>query len=235
MPFHKISQDIEIAAINLYDINVFTVQEIQLVGFSEHTFWQIHRLWTNIGDVVSHKYGYRYGRTRILHIEDVQYLVCLIRHRPDWFLDELLDFLQHNRFISAYYTTIHHELIRCGVSLKKLKVIAVERNEERRMEFIHKMSQYEPEEIGFLDETSKNNKIPSRFRGHATRNHHAEMKQVFVRGHCLSATGLLTVDGIIVSTVVEGSMTRVKYMEFLELMVVCDTILVCYMLTSTFF
>ena len=92
------------------------------------------------------------------------------------------------------------------------------------MEFIHKMSQYEPEEIGFLDETSKNNKTPSRSRGRATRNHRAEMKQVFVRGRHLSATALLMVDGVVASTVVEGSMTCTKYVEFLELMVVCDTI-----------
>ena len=51
------------------------------------------------------------------------------------------------------------------------------------------------------------------------------MKQVFVRGHRLSATALLMVDGVVASTVVEGSMTCTKYVEFLELMVVCDTIL----------
>jgi hypothetical protein len=88
------------------------------------------------------------------------------------------------------------------------------------MQFIHKMSQYKPEELGFLDETSKNNKTPSRSHGCSTQNCHAEMKQVFVRGCRLSATGLLTVDGVVVSTVVEGSMMRAKYLEFLELQVV---------------
>src|SRR5271168_4370906 len=88
------------------------------------------------------------------------------------------------------------------------------------MAFIHKMAQYEPEELGFLDETSKNNKTPSRRRGRATRNRRAEMKQVFVRGRRLSATALLTIDGVAASTVVEGSMTKVKYVEFLEQQVV---------------
>jgi transposase len=221
MPFRKISRDVKIAAINLYDINIFTVEDLcHIVGFSQRTFWRIRRLWTDTGDVVTHKYGYQHGRTRILHIEDIQYLLRLIRHRPDWFLDELLDLLTHNRFISVHYSTIHRELIRCGVSLKKLKVIALERNEERRMQFIHKMSQYEPEELGFLHETSKNDKTPRRSHGRATQNHRAEMKQVFVRGRRLSATGLLTVDGVVASTIVEGSMTRVKYLEFLELQVV---------------
>ena len=45
-------------------------------------------------------------------------------------------------------------------------------------------------------------------------------KHYFVRGHQLSATGLLTIDGIVVSKVVEGSMTRDLYLNFLEYEVV---------------
>jgi transposase len=169
MPFRKISRDVKLAAINIHDTGIFSVEELcHLVGFSERTFWRIRKLWRETGDVVTHKYGYRHGRTHILHIDDITYLIRLICHRPDWFLDELLDLLQHNRFISVHYSTIHRELVRCGVSFKKLKVIALERNEERRMAFIHKMAQYEPEELGFLDETSKNNKTPNRSHGRAT-------------------------------------------------------------------
>ncbi|KIM37115.1 hypothetical protein M413DRAFT_448646 [Hebeloma cylindrosporum] len=42
------------------------------------------------------------------------------------------------------------------------------------------------------------------------------MQQRFVRGHRLSATALLAVDGIVASTVVEGSMTKALYLEFIE-------------------
>ena len=90
-------------------------------------------------------------------------------------------------------------------------MIALEWNEECHMAFIDKMGQYEPEELGFLDKISKNNKMPSRFCGCATQNHCAEMKQVFIQGRHLSATALLTIDGIAALTVVEGCMTKVKY------------------------
>ena len=106
------------------------------------------------GDVVRHNYGAA-GRPRTLHFDDVHYLVWLINHCPDWFLDELLDLLDHNRFISVHYTTIHRELARAGMSLKKLKKIARERNEDCRADFIRRMAQYEPEELGFIDETLK--------------------------------------------------------------------------------
>jgi hypothetical protein len=46
-------------------------------------------------------------------------------------------------------------LERVGVSLQKLRQIAKERNEERRMDFLIRTSQYSPEQLGFLDETSK--------------------------------------------------------------------------------
>jgi hypothetical protein len=42
------------------------------------------------------------------------------------------------------------------MSRKKLKRIAIERNEERRANFVARMAQYQPEELVFMDEVSKN-------------------------------------------------------------------------------
>ena len=46
-------------------------------------------------------------------------------------------------------------------------------------------------------------------------------KGVFVCGWHFSAMGLLTIDGMVSNTVVEGSMTRDLFLEYLESMVVC--------------
>lgn len=51
--------------------------------------------------------------------------------------------------------------MQVGVSRKKLKKIAAERNEEDQNDFIHRMAQYDPEELGFVDETSKKDKTAS--------------------------------------------------------------------------
>ncbi len=56
-------------------------------------------------------------------------------------------------FISVHYTTIHHTLIRCGMSHKRSGSFAEERNGPFQTDFIRRMSQYDP---GFLDETNKN-------------------------------------------------------------------------------
>jgi hypothetical protein len=49
----------------------------------------------------------------------------------------------------------------------------------------------------------------------------------FIRGHRLSGTGLLTVDGMVTSTMVEGSMTMESFCEFLKENVVRKSAIAC--------
>ncbi|KAF9237948.1 hypothetical protein BU15DRAFT_88537 [Melanogaster broomeanus] len=107
--YRKISRDVKLATINLYEHHHLSLEDLlACVRFSESTFWCILRVWHETGDVVKHTHG-------------VHYLVRLIHHRPEWFLDELLNLLKMNHFVSAHYTTIHRELERVGISVKKLK------------------------------------------------------------------------------------------------------------------
>jgi len=207
MPFRKISRDLKLAAVRLYEQDLIPLADIlACLKMSESTFYRVLALWNTTGDVVHHTFGIR-GRPRTLHFDDVDYLKRLVKHRPDWFLDELLSLLQTNRFISAHYTTIHRELVRANVSTKKLKTIATERNENLRADFIRRMAEYLPEQIGFLDEVSKDERTSSRRRGRSRKGTRAVKKGVFVRGRRFSAEGLLSIDGMISNTIVEGSMT----------------------------
>jgi transposase len=212
---------------NLYERDLLPLDDIlDCVGFSESTFWRVLKLWRETGLVKKETFGIR-GRPRLLHHDDVQYLIRLVHHRPSWFLDELLDLLEDNRFISVHFTTIHRELVRAGMSRKKLRRIAKERNENVHANFIRRMAQYEPDQLGFLDETSKDERTVMRRNGWAKRGRRAEMQGIFVRGRRLSAEGLLTTDGMLATLIVEGSMTRQKYLEFLELTVVRVNALIC--------
>jgi hypothetical protein len=106
------------------------------------------------------------------------------------------------------------------MSQKKLKRIAIERNEERRADFVARMAQYQPEELGFMDEVLKDAQTTRRSSGWSKKGKRAEKKQVFVRGRRTSTEALLTLDGIVAATVVEGSMTKAGFIEYLELIVV---------------
>ena len=220
MPYRKISKDIKIAAMRLYEDDILSKLAIlDYLSISSRTFDRILALWNATGEVVRETNGVR-GRPRILHFSDVEYLKRLIRHRPDWFLDELQYLLQTNRFISAHFTTVHRELVRAGISEKKIKKVASERNEDLRADFIAQMGQYLPEQLGFLDEVSKDERTSFRTRGRSRKGTRAVMKGVFVRGRRFSAEGLLSIDGMVANTVVEGSMTRALFVEYLEFTVV---------------
>ncbi|KAF9058891.1 hypothetical protein BDP27DRAFT_1239843, partial [Rhodocollybia butyracea] len=125
----RISDDVKLAAIKLHLGDLLPLEDIlDAVGFSESTFWRTLRLYRATGHVSKPK-SHRSGRPRTLNMNDIQYLLALVHHRPDYFLDELCDMMDNNRFISAHFTTIHRELERHGLSTKKLRIIAAEQNE----------------------------------------------------------------------------------------------------------
>ncbi len=165
--------------------------------------------------ISSHCFGTQ-GRPHLLYLDDIDYLLHLVCQQPDWFLDELLHLLKTNHFICVNYVTIYRTLVQAGAPLKKLKKIAMECNEPGQNAFIQHMAQYSPDELGFIDETSKNEKTVARSHGHAQKGQRAEMQQHFVCGHCLTATSLLTINRIATSKVIEGLMTKSLYLEFLK-------------------
>jgi hypothetical protein len=221
MPFCHVSWDIKLAAIRLYEHDLLPLKDIlDCVGFLQCTFDHIHALWVRTGDVVKHKFGTQ-GCPRTLKFDNVDYLLWLIHQHPDWFLNELQFLLQTNHFIAIHYITIYWTLLHAGVSLKKLKEVTSEHNKEKWNAFTNHMAMYDPDELGFLDETSKNKKTAAQIYSHLKKGRQAVMKQHFVHGHYLIATALLTVEGVAVSKVVKESMIRDLYLKFLEQDVVC--------------
>ena len=111
---------------------------------------------------------------------------------------------------------MHCALERAGVSHKKLKKVAVERNEKLRADFIGNILQYEAGKLGFLYEFSKDERTPTHAYGHAKKGRRAVKKAHFVCGCCLSTEALITLDGV-----VEGSMMKALFLEFLKYNMVC--------------
>ncbi|KAF9490411.1 hypothetical protein BDN71DRAFT_1400019, partial [Pleurotus eryngii] len=176
-------------------------------------------LWNKTGNVVSHRLPHQ-GRLQLLEHADVDYLIKLICQNPNYFLDELLVMLDTNCFISIHFMTIYHELQWAGLSRKKLCKIAKERNEPQWAAFITYMAQYCPEEISFIDEVSKDEWTTA----HCYRWSHSgtcsEKSLLFVHGRRTMTEALLSLDGIMAWTVVEGSMMKVMFLAWLEDVVV---------------
>ncbi|KAJ6449109.1 hypothetical protein C8R45DRAFT_849903 [Mycena sanguinolenta] len=209
MPGRVVQSQVKLAAMNLFERDIMPLADIlEIVGFSESTFWRTRKLWRDTGWVEKPK-STNTGRQRILIREDLDYILSLVNLRPDWFLNELLKLVQHNRHISVHFTTIFRELEHLGMSRKKLKKIGKERNEDVRLDFVCRMAEYRAEQIGCLDETSKNDRTYSRGYG----------------------IGLLSIDGMVANRVVEGSMKRDDYLDFVEHEVVCTYISISFLRT----
>ena len=224
MPYHFIPRAVKISAMKLHERELLDLDTIlDVMEMTRSTFFRVQKLWRETGDVISPKASLR-GRLRILNYDDIQYLLVLIEQNPDYFLDELLYLLKTNRFISVHYTTIHHALERAGVSRKKLKKIAYERNEPLRADFIGRMAKYDPDELGFVDEVHKDERTLNRSFGRSKKGCRAAKRARFVRGRHTSTEALLTLDGIVACKVVEGSMTKELFLEWLEFSVVSMSI-----------
>lgn len=214
--YRKISCDMKITAIWLYEQELLALDDIlDCCGF----WYQILKLWRETGDIVPPNCSLR-GHLHTLDHNNVQYLCQLIHQNPDYFLEELLYLLKTNHFISVNYITIYHELERTGVSCKKHKCIALKQNKPHQANFICCMAKYSPDEVGFLDEMLKDEREIGRRYGRSLRGTHAVKKQVSMQGCHTSMEALLSLDGIIVDMVVEGSMTKDLFLKYLENIVI---------------
>jgi hypothetical protein len=101
----------------------------------------------------------------------------------------------------------------------------LETNKGRRAAFVEQMAQYTPRQLGFLDETSKDECTLSRGFGRSKKGRRAAKKQVFVQGTRVSTEALLSLDGIVAGTAVQGLMTKNIFYSYLALNVVSDTII----------
>jgi hypothetical protein len=97
---------------------------------------------------------------------------------------------------------VHCALERVGVSCKKLKQVAAERNKKLRADFIGNILQYEAGELGFLDEFSKDERTPTHAYGCAKKGRRTVKKAHFVHAHHLSTEALITLDGVVACIVV---------------------------------
>jgi len=91
------------------------------------------------------------------------------------------------------------------VSRNKLQCVARECDEDQRAKFITRMARYSPEELGFIDEVSRNEQVVGQHYGQAHKGLHAWKMQPFVHGQCSSMIRVLSIDSFICRMSVEGS------------------------------
>ena len=81
----------------------------------------------------------------------------------------------------------------------------------------------DPNMLMFTDDSAKDECTQTRRHGWAPKNTHCVSQVHFVRGQRYSILHLLTLNGIVVHDIIEGSVTAEHFLEFLREMVVSLT------------
>jgi hypothetical protein len=141
----------------------------------------------------------------------------IYEQEPDIFLDEMCTYLaiEHNLIVSS--STLSRNLIKAGLTRKRLHKLAIERDEELWDEFKEALRtdfSGDGSEFMCLDETSKNEHTYGRRFGRAMSGEQAELKDVFVCGDRYSLVAAITTEGYIASRVVPGSFDAFEFYDF---------------------
>jgi hypothetical protein len=120
--------------------------------------------------------------------------------------------------------TISCALLRCiNLSRKGLTKAAAERNEEVRAAWEGMMSQYmDPDLFVALDESVVDDKTGQRMHGWSPIRMQCVRRMSFLHGVCYSILPALTTEGMIALEIVEGSITKERFLKFLHEQVVCN-------------
>jgi transposase len=212
-----ISNDLKMAALRLSARGRDTMSEIlDIVRFSRRTFYRVKERYRRFNTVAKAQ-AIGKGRPRKAMPGDIRYLIRLAHHKPTLFLDEYQSRLDRYRLLVLSMTTIHRELRRAGLSIKRVQKLASERDPIKRADFIRRIAQYPASYIIALDEVSKDDRTYAWLWGRSERGTHVEVSQPFVRKRRFSMlAGMVLDEGIVAAQVVEGSFNRDLFLTFLR-------------------
>lgn len=213
----RISDDLKEAALRLQDRGRDSTREIlKIVAFSRSTLHRTRKRKVLTGHVTK-AVAHGRGRPRTLAEQDADYLVRLARHKPTTFLDEYRERLERYRHLPASLSTIHRTFTRNRMSLKKIQKMAAERSPSARADYSRRIAIYPAHYLITIDEVSKDDRTYARIFGRSEIGARAECSQPFVRKRRFTGVAAMALGkGIIGAKVVEGSLCRKTYVEFLR-------------------
>ena len=161
------------------------------------------------------------GRPRYLTNKDISFIGAVIRANPSIYLDELQQKLSVVCNINISLASLSRALRRLNLTQKKITKAAAERDEELRAVWEIMMAQYsDPELFVAIDESAVDSRTCQRTQGWSQMGSRCVRRMSFHRGVRYSILPALTVDGIIALEIVEGSITKERFLNFLREQVV---------------
>ena len=182
------------------------------LGFVHH----VVDLYRRYGQVTDPDATPRRGH-RILTTTDEEYILSLLKARPSIYLDEIQRELESACGVFVSIATISRTLTRMQVSKKSLSRNAAERNEELRTLWEIELAEFnDPDLFVFIDESAVDNKTVQRSQGWSTVGGRSVSRCTFLRGKRHSVLPALSSDGIIALEIIEGSVNKERFLQFLR-------------------
>lgn len=182
---------------------------------SESTVYETlrtYRLFGTVSNPTVHTRGRRSSFEPTDHARIRQY----IADNPAAFLDEIQLFIRDILEVDVSIATICRTLRHLAITNKAITKTAAERDELVRATWVAAHGHIPKENIVWLDESSVDDNTNQRRRGWAEMGRACVRRDTFIRGQRYSILPALTVDGIIALDIFEGSVTKERFIEFLE-------------------
>jgi hypothetical protein len=112
--------------------------------------------------------------------------------------------------------TISRVLKGRGWSKKKVAVAAAQRNSQLRDDWVARISQYQPQQLMFLDESAANEKTPSRSTGWSPLNVMPCIQRILKLSEHWSILPAYTLNGYITYELIQGSFDTQRFNNFVH-------------------
>lgn len=207
------SEDLRWRAVWLAIVRGMSSLEISHVLFiCEASVQRYRSLFYTTGDVAPKDHAS--GPEKMLgEFEQFTVLQTLI-HRPTSYLSEV----QHDLFEATGVWTSASTICRMirdqGFTRKKVQLKALQRSEEKRVEYMAEISNFSADMLIWIDETGSNRRKSVRQYGYALRGSPPRYSQLSVGGQRISAIPVMTTGGIQGVYTTTGTVNGEKFIEF---------------------
>lgn len=215
MVFRHISKEVKERTLWLLDHDYIPEDVAEILGVSKRSVARWKAYQEEHGSVIP-PHDPQQGRPRFLTAEATRDVMDLVNESPEMLLEEIRQWIAVVHDLPMSRTALHENLSDLGITYKRLRKVAAERDEEVRQEWInHAKAHWVGSQLVFVDETSKDDRTIYRHYGRSASGSQASIQANFVRGTRYSIVAALGLEGYIGARVVEGSIDGEEFFDFI--------------------
>jgi transposase len=210
-PVSNVMREFIVNWFHLHRIPVYKIAT--LAQCSERTVERILERYAELGVPYTLPRG---CRPRTLEVDDLTYLLDLVHQHPAMFLDEIQSKLLETRYIWVSLATLSRTFRRLGYSNKQISKEAAERNELLRAMWLAEHGDLPASSMVWIDESGVDDQTFHRQFGWAPVGMGCVRSEVFARGERSTLLPALTTDGVVAFDILEGSVTKERFVRFIR-------------------